>query len=318
MSKSFLKILEKHEKADKVYVQDKSLILQRMEEEFENAAEFIAHSAAETCPSFFDYSVERPFEYAVTPVRKSASLYVKKHTTAMKPYYHSHSFYELIYAAKGKCLQFLYPGGEANPIKEGYACIVPPSFTHALAKSTDNDVILKFVIPCKYINREPEIAELLAGKGITVFPVSEKAAFYLCALAEECESRRSETAAKALLWLALTELAGKSAAEPDDSAERFADYVRDNIADATLNGCAAYFGYSPGHISKILKSRTGKSFSQNITEYRLDKAKSLLKDIDLSIEEISLQIGFANASGFYKQFTAAFGLTPGQYRKAVK
>ena len=127
-----------------------------------------------------------------------------------------------------------------------------------------------------------------------------------------------ETAAKALLWLALTELAGKSADEPDDSAERFADYVRDNIADATLNGCAAYFGYSPGHVSKILKSRTGKSFSQNITEYRLDKAKSLLKDTDLSMEDISLQIGFANASGFYKQFTAAFGLTPGQYRKTVK
>lgn len=83
MSKSFQKILEKHEKADRAYVQDKTLILQRMEEEFENAAEFIAHSAAETCPSFFRL-------FRRTPLRIRRNARTQKRVALRKKAYDRH------------------------------------------------------------------------------------------------------------------------------------------------------------------------------------------------------------------------------------
>ena len=43
--------------------------------------------------------------------------------------------------------------------------------------------------------------------------------------------------------------------------------------------------------------------------------KALLAQTELSIEQIAAEVGYADPSAFYRQFAAAFGMTPGEYRR---
>lgn len=50
-----------------------------------------------------------------------------------------------------------------------------------------------------------------------------------------------------------------------------------------------------------------------IQQYRVDKAKELLVNTDLSVDEIALKVGFANASYFCKVFKSLTGITPSEF-----
>jgi AraC-like DNA-binding protein len=48
---------------------------------------------------------------------------------------------------------------------------------------------------------------------------------------------------------------------------------------------------------------------------RAEMAKHYLENSDMSIEDISIQVGFADASGFYTAFKRWYGVSPGSFRK---
>ena len=52
--------------------------------------------------------------------------------------------------------------------------------------------------------------------------------------------------------------------------------------------------------------------------YRLDKAKNLLQNSDLSIKEIAYDVGFQNAAYFSSYFLKRFSITPVKFRESTK
>ena len=57
------------------------------------------------------------------------------------------------------------------------------------------------------------------------------------------------------------------------------------------------------------------SLSEYIKEKRIQEAARLLKNSDLSNEEIMLKVGYTDKKQFYKNFKEIYNETPAQYRK---
>ena len=75
---------------------------------------------------------------------------------------------------------------------------------------------------------------------------------------------------------------------------------------------------SPFHFARIFRHLEGTSVWQYILQARIDKAKLLLEQEDLSLTEIALITGFYDQSHFTKTFKRLTGQTPGQYRAVFK
>jgi AraC-like DNA-binding protein len=72
---------------------------------------------------------------------------------------------------------------------------------------------------------------------------------------------------------------------------------------------------SPSHFSRLLKEQTGKTFTELLNDFRVNKARELLARTDQPILAIALDCGFCDQSWFTKAFRRATGLTPREYRE---
>lgn len=73
---------------------------------------------------------------------------------------------------------------------------------------------------------------------------------------------------------------------------------------------------SPSYLSRIFKEHCGYSFSDYLTQVRMEKGKALLLETDLKIKEIGERVGYLKSDYFIKLFRECIGMTPGEYRKA--
>lgn len=323
MSKEFEKLMQSHEDSDKEYINSIEEVKARIKEEFENADEFLSYleSDEKAAKAFFDYSGTKPYLFSVIPVRKSDKLYVKKHTSTQRPYYHSHGFYEIIFVQNGKCGFFHYPSGERYMIGRGGACIVAPGSVHALERAGKRDVILKAVVPKEIFDAIIFDGGKMREGEISVFEyVGDRAQSYFQNLVAEngIDSPLSRISEKGWLALFLAELYREKEESGGDIVEKLDIYLDNNLKNARLSDFAAYVGYNPDYVSRVIKRVTGTSFKEAVETEKLAYAKVLLSTTDMPVERVAAECGYANASGLYKQFTATYGITPARYRASKK
>ncbi len=75
---------------------------------------------------------------------------------------------------------------------------------------------------------------------------------------------------------------------------------------------------SAGYLSKCFKAQEGKSFTEYLTELRLEKAKELMKESDMSITGISYAVGFQDPGYFGKCFKKNERISPSEYAAMLK
>lgn len=74
-------------------------------------------------------------------------------------------------------------------------------------------------------------------------------------------------------------------------------------------------GMSPSHFSKIMTERLGRSFTELLNQYRINRAKYLIINTSYNLTAIALECGFFDQSHLNRTFRKATGLSPGTYRK---
>ncbi len=96
--------------------------------------------------------------------------------------------------------------------------------------------------------------------------------------------------------------------------------VMDNYTspDFSISGLADSFHVSIAYMSYLFKKKFNQNFSDFLWELRLHKAEDLLKNTDMSIDNISISVGYLNTSSFRRKFKQATGITPSQYRNRVE
>jgi len=93
------------------------------------------------------------------------------------------------------------------------------------------------------------------------------------------------------------------------------DYINLNYQRAlTLGTIARELGTSSDYIGKLFKRDLGLSFSEYTNGIRVEKAKSMIAEGDLSISDIAERTGFGSEQNFFKQFKRHTGLTPKKFR----
>ncbi|MEI2665838.1 helix-turn-helix domain-containing protein [Rossellomorea sp. LJF3] len=96
------------------------------------------------------------------------------------------------------------------------------------------------------------------------------------------------------------------------------EYIRAYYHHAlTLNDIAMVACLSQNHLIRTYSQLYGKTPHRHISELRIEKAKKLLKDPDLSITAITFELGFQNPVSFSKMFKQFVGCSPTLYRKKV-
>ena len=110
-----------------------------------------------------------------------------------------------------------------------------------------------------------------------------------------------------------------AAAEVEE--EQLLNFVRNNIGrgltrgTATLEHIAAEIGLQPRTLQRRLQAE-GSSFQMLVDEVRLARAKYYLEKTRLTITDIALELGYAEASVFVRSFKRLTGNSPNQHRRA--
>ena len=101
-----------------------------------------------------------------------------------------------------------------------------------------------------------------------------------------------------------------------DRYHRISKYIYNNYNNnITLKEIAKKEFLSPHYLSHEIKYATGYSFTDLINLTRVEESIKLLLDSDMSISEISDEIGFSHVRYFNKNFKLYYNCTPLQYRK---
>jgi TolB-like protein/AraC-like DNA-binding protein len=93
--------------------------------------------------------------------------------------------------------------------------------------------------------------------------------------------------------------------------------ILDHISDEGfgVSELADAVSMSRSNLLRKIKKETGLSASQFIRNIRLRKAQEYLEQTDMTVSEISYEVGFSNSSYFIKCFREEFGFPPGESRK---
>jgi two-component system response regulator YesN len=103
---------------------------------------------------------------------------------------------------------------------------------------------------------------------------------------------------------------------PSIAIRKAISYINDNYADRiALQDVAQYTCLSPNYLSQLFKQETGRSFLEYLTHCRVEAAKKLLVQSNLTISEIAFKLGYDMPSYFSEVFKKSEDLTPSQYRK---
>jgi len=92
-------------------------------------------------------------------------------------------------------------------------------------------------------------------------------------------------------------------------------YIQDNFRTASLQEAAKQFHYEPSYFGKQIKAATGKNYTEIIRSLRIEEAKRLLSETELSMSEVAAKAGFDSRVNFFRSFREALGKTPGEYRE---
>ncbi|MBU5480560.1 response regulator transcription factor [Blautia sp. MSJ-19] len=95
------------------------------------------------------------------------------------------------------------------------------------------------------------------------------------------------------------------------------DYISKNYMNETLSvkDISTHVFLSTSYVCTFFKSETGQTLNQYLTEYRMEKAKQLLKDARFKISDISSRVGYSDGNYFGKSFKKYSGLSPSEYRE---
>uniref|UniRef100_UPI003FF0AA47 2-isopropylmalate synthase n=1 Tax=Agathobacter sp. TaxID=2021311 RepID=UPI003FF0AA47 len=100
----------------------------------------------------------------------------------------------------------------------------------------------------------------------------------------------------------------------DERLTAMLNYLQNNYQTVTLESVAEQFHLSEPYVSKYIKDKSGKTFGEHVAHIRMKRAKTLLKNGNMTVENIAYAIGYQNVEHFNRTFKKSFDMTPIQYR----
>jgi AraC family transcriptional regulator len=104
----------------------------------------------------------------------------------------------------------------------------------------------------------------------------------------------------------------------DRRLRRAIEFMHDNYGrDLSLAEIAAAAYVSEYHFARLFRRLTGESAHSYLAMIRVDQARRLLANSDLSIADVGRRVGYPAPSHFSRVFRAATGMSPSAFREAA-
>lgn len=94
-------------------------------------------------------------------------------------------------------------------------------------------------------------------------------------------------------------------------------YIKENYKDPSLglNKISDEFQISESYFSHMFKEKTGVNFSTYLENIRMTEAARLIKETDISLNELYIAVGYNNSNTFRRAFKKVYGVTPSAMRE---
>ncbi|MCM0647326.1 response regulator transcription factor [Clostridium swellfunianum] len=86
--------------------------------------------------------------------------------------------------------------------------------------------------------------------------------------------------------------------------------------ELSLKTLAQKYNINPSYLGQVFNKEIGESFSDYLNKIRNEKAKELLLNTNLKVNEIAVKVGYIDTSYFYRKFRDYFGISPNTMRSS--
>ena len=99
------------------------------------------------------------------------------------------------------------------------------------------------------------------------------------------------------------------------AAETMREYIRNNyMKEISMQDAARGMNYSDAYFCKLFKQCFDQNFTSYLTNFRVNEAKKLLKDRNISVKDVGMRVGYYDSNYFAKVFKRVTGVIPSEYR----
>lgn len=273
----------------------------------------------------------------IETVLKSGSAYINRSLVESKTVYHSHNFVEIAYVAEGTGIHVV--NGIEHKTSKGdivlinydvphefvskgsplliYNCIFTPAyFNDALGDSRNFfDITNYFLLTNLYKNLPTDYIFTTASgsESNRVLNIYERLLQEFTAKQIGYRDIMRGYVIELLVIICRLKLSVDSGKTQKmlDILEYINAHYTENIQTEDL---ADISGYSLSHFRRLFKSLTGKTISLYVQTLRIQEACNLLKNKELSVEQIAKVVGYSDMKHFYAVFKRITGKLPKNFR----
>ncbi len=265
---------------------------------------------------------------------------IRPHTRFIHFPEHKHDYVEVVYMCCGQTVHIV--NGRHIRLSQGELLFLSQSATHEICNAGLEDVAVNFIVLPDFFTTtltaigEEEtplrrfLVDCLTGRNFQpgylhfqvsdLVPVQNLVENLLWTLLQDTPSKRKTSQmTMALLFVQLLGCTEKLVNRGQEEAVlKVLGYIETDYVTASLSEAAELLHYDLYWLSREIKGKTGKTFTQLVQEKRLAQAAFLLKNTNQNVSDISRAVGYENVSYFHRIFAGAYGRSPKHFRDSQR
>jgi len=270
----------------------------------------------------------------------SKLITVRAHTRFVHFPRHTHNYVEVIYMCSGQTRHLI--NDEEVILRQGELLFLSQNATQEIDAAGEDDIGVNFIILPEFFDQSLQmmgeeasplrdfIVGCLTGesedaigylhfKVADVLPIQNLVENLIWTLMNnQPNKRRTNQITMGLLFLQLLNHTDKVAAGGGQTKEDIVlttlRFIEEHYRDGELSELAASLHYDLYWLSRMIKKRTGKTYTELVQAKRLQQAAFLLRSTDMPVSDVGNAVGYDNLSYFHRIFKAQYGLSPKKYR----
>lgn len=250
---------------------------------------------------------------------------------------HTHDYVEVIYMCSGKTTHII--NGESITLNSGELLFLGKNARQEVLPAGSEDIAVNFIILPAFFdtvldmlgNEESPlksfITDSLGGdsengvylhfKVADILPIQNLVENLVWSLINDEDYKNINSVTMGLLFLQLLNYTDRLEYKnkKEQNLMYILRYIDEHYCDGGLKELADMLHYDFSWLSREIKLRTGKTYTELVQDKRLSKAASFLRSTSVNVSKIAEMSGYSNISYFHRIFKNKYGVSPAKYRR---